>query len=98
MPSYKFMFFKTCDFLHFAKIGIKMSLFQLKNSRVGFQMTLSKTKDIIAASPNPREQEMSNMISNIETKHGESKHGFGFVFSQTILLSFNISIFGVLPI
>lgn len=43
-------------------------------------MTLSKTKDIIAAAPSPRDQEMSNMISNMETKHGESKHGFGFWF------------------
>jgi hypothetical protein len=43
-------------------------------------MTLSKTKDIIAATPSPRDQEMTNMISNMETKHGESKHGFGLVF------------------
>ncbi|XP_059480044.1 serologically defined colon cancer antigen 8 homolog isoform X3 [Neocloeon triangulifer] len=54
------------------EIGIKMSLFRLNKSRVGFQMTLNKTKDIIAASPNPRDQDFSNMISNMETKHVET--------------------------
>ncbi|CAB3370974.1 Hypothetical predicted protein [Cloeon dipterum] len=36
------------------------------------EMTLNKTKDIIAATPNPRDQEFTNMLSNMESKHVET--------------------------